>query len=454
MASLCRRTHRSDAVRLFKQSFGMQSVLSQHRQQRPCPSPLCHPCFPITSPPPPPVLKVCKLTCDLLYRVQTLLRFAYAHVQLMLYRPFLHYISPRLSAGRTIDDRYYACAAAGISVSRNIMHIAMEIKNQALVVGPFWTMLYTQFFAILTLVFYVLENPDKPGSAEIFADAAGAREMIAKMGPRSFAADRITKSLNTLWENLPDSIKDGKAKALPSRKRSAPGPKTGPVPATSHKTPGATAKIASAASRKGLNQRPSFDKAHRTSSQRALSMTYSDILPLNVSSTGTASDISSINPSSTQPSNPYMRNSQSVESPSIYKLDAMMFPSGDPFAYPNQPLLDYSGTVATHAELNNPSHISAVQSHQASSRNFYMPGLYGDIEGQLSKSYIELWREDQRLATNTKLLHSGLHASLPDAVQSTRPEWPGPLRTDVPIAGIVGGTTNSGTPCRTRAPCS
>lgn len=154
----------------------------------------------------------------------------------MLYRPFLHYISPRLSTGKVVDDRYYACAAAGISVSRNIIHIAMEIKDQVLVVGPFWSMLYTEFFAILALVFYALENPDKQGSTEIYADANAGREMIAKMALRSFAADRITSSLSSLWENLPESIKNGSTRALPTRKRSAPGQKQGPVPLPAHKT--------------------------------------------------------------------------------------------------------------------------------------------------------------------------------------------------------------------------
>lgn len=307
----------------------------------------------------------------------------------MLYRPFLHYISPRLSAGKLVDDRYYACAAAGISVSRNIVHIAMEIKNQALVVGPFWSMLYTEFFAILTLVFYALENPEKPGSAEIFTDAAAGREMITSMASRSFAADRISGSLNTLWNNLPDSVRNGKAKALPSRKRSAPGPKPGPIPLTTNKNPGSATKIASAASRRSLKQRPSFDSAHRTPSQRALAMSYNELHPLDVSSIGASSDISSGTPSTAHSSNQFMRTSQTLESPSIYKLDAMMFPSGDPFAYPNQPLLDYGGAVATHPE-SQPSNVSAVHSHQTDSRNFYMPGLYGDIEGQLSKSSEEL----------------------------------------------------------------
>ena len=114
----------------------------------------------------------------------------------MLYRPFLHYVSPRLAVGKKIDGRYYDCAAAGISVSRNIVHIGIEIQKQAALIGPYWFILYTEFFAILSLVFYVLENPDKPGSAEILADAHAGKDVIASMAQRSLAADRITNSLN------------------------------------------------------------------------------------------------------------------------------------------------------------------------------------------------------------------------------------------------------------------
>lgn len=114
---------------------------------------------------------------------------------MMLYRPFLHYASPRLSAGKNIDERYYACAAAGISVSRNIVHIGTEIRKQTVLIGPYWFMLYTEFFAILSLVFYVLENPTKPGSAEILADARAGRDVVASLAERSMAADRVTNTL-------------------------------------------------------------------------------------------------------------------------------------------------------------------------------------------------------------------------------------------------------------------
>lgn len=317
----------------------------------------------------------------------------------MLYRPFLHYISPRLSTSKVVDERYYACAAAGISVSRNILHISTEIKNQALVVGPFWSMLYTEFFAVLSLLFYVLENRDKQGAMEIYAEANAGREMIAKMTQRSLAADRITSTLNTLWENLPEGIKNGKNQAMPSRKRSAPGPKPGPVPLSTHKSP-TSSKVSSAVSRTANRQRPSLDKSHRSSSQSMFSSAnYTELHALDVSSAGPLSDASGSTPSSASRYLGPGNSGHGVNKSNLYKLDALMFPSGDPFAYPNQPLPEFVAPASTHAETN-PSHISAVHGRQqADASNFYLQGLYmGDIEGQLGKCFKldarELWLID------------------------------------------------------------
>jgi hypothetical protein len=296
---------------------------------------------------------------------------------MMLYRPFLHYISPRLSAGKVVDENYYACAAAGISVCRNIIHIAMEIKDQALVVGPFWSMLYTEFFAILTLVFYVLENPDKAGSAEIFAEASAGREMIAKMALRSLAADRITSSLNSLWDNLPESVKQDQPRPVSTKKRPAAGPKPGPVPLSTHKAPVPTSRASDTRAGIPLAFRSPMQGAR--SSSRGFSVNPSELHPLDVPGAG-APDAAT--PSSTAQKTEATYISQHSNTPSqalaqspdsIYKFDAMMFASGDPFAYPNQPLVE-------------PQPPQMPPPPQADSSNFYMtPGLYGGIEGQLSE---------------------------------------------------------------------
>jgi len=94
------------------------------------------------------------------------------------------------------DDRSYACAAAGISVSRNIVHITVEMKRRGVLIGAYWFTMYTTFFAILSLAYFVAENPDKPGSQEIFKDAIAGKDALQGLAKRSQAADRCNNSLN------------------------------------------------------------------------------------------------------------------------------------------------------------------------------------------------------------------------------------------------------------------
>ena len=127
-------------------------------------------------------------------RVQQLLRTAYAHVQMMLYRPFLHYVSQSYQS-KKVDKRSYACAAACVSVSRNIIHITGEMKNRGLLIGAYWFTMYTTFFAILSLLFFILENPGSPTSQEILRDANEGKDTLASLAKRSMAADRCSKML-------------------------------------------------------------------------------------------------------------------------------------------------------------------------------------------------------------------------------------------------------------------
>jgi hypothetical protein len=126
--------------------------------------------------------------------VQHLLRMGYAHAQMMLYRPFLHYVSHTCKS-RVIDKRSYACAAACVSVSRNIVHIACEMKRKGLLAGAYWFTMYTTFFAILSLVFYALENPDNDASQDVLRVATEGKETLQQLTQRSMAADRCSATL-------------------------------------------------------------------------------------------------------------------------------------------------------------------------------------------------------------------------------------------------------------------
>ncbi|KXJ89969.1 fungal-specific transcription factor domain-domain-containing protein [Microdochium bolleyi] len=139
-------------------------------------------------------------------RIKILLRFAFAHVQMMLYRPFLHH-NPRQSPGQpAVDNRVYALAAAGIHVCRNIVHIGLEIKKRAALIGPYWFNTYTQFTAVLCLVIYILNNPQAPALPAILSDAQLGKDSISSFTQKSLAADRITAALNALFKQLPSRM--------------------------------------------------------------------------------------------------------------------------------------------------------------------------------------------------------------------------------------------------------
>lgn len=120
---------------------------------------------------------------------------AYAHIQMFLYRPFLHYASPSIQA-KMVDKRSYACAAACVSVSRNIIHLTSEMKRRGLLMGSYWFYMYTTFFAIIALLFYVLENPHSPSVEDLLRDAYEGKDTLASLAARSLAADRCSRTLN------------------------------------------------------------------------------------------------------------------------------------------------------------------------------------------------------------------------------------------------------------------
>ena len=119
---------------------------------------------------------------------------AYAHCEMFLYRPFLHYVSQALQA-KNIDKRSCACAAACISVSRNIVHLTTEMKKRGLLIGSYWFYMYTTFFAIISLVFFVLENPRNSMAEDILKDAYEGKDTLAGLAAKSHAADRCSKVL-------------------------------------------------------------------------------------------------------------------------------------------------------------------------------------------------------------------------------------------------------------------
>ncbi|KAI0117559.1 hypothetical protein F4776DRAFT_656176 [Hypoxylon sp. NC0597] len=326
-------------------------------------------------------------------RVRNLLRFTFAHVQMVLYRPFLHYVSPRISAGKDVNERAYACGAAGVSVARNIVHIGTEMRKQVSLVGPYWFTLFTEFFAVITLVFFVLENQDKPGSMEILADAVAGKEMITELSRKSMVADRISSSLVMLFDQLPDNLKEVKARTISSRKRPAsegsrdssstliPLPSAYPSesmrtqPEKASRSQGISSKKAGKAPAGSVPQDITVNDSPLPQPELGDSFTAAfEFSPLDLSMPSP----DSVTAAALQEPSPMDLQHQAFSAGNpIHHLDAVMFPSDDPLAYPNQPQVDFG--VHQHGVPNaSPGDLSHHDPSQ-----FYIPNFYEGIEGQL-----------------------------------------------------------------------
>ena len=313
----------------------------------------------------------------------------------MLYRPFLHYFSPKACLGKTIDERSYACAATGVSVSRNIVHITTEMKKRGLLVGPYWFTMYTTFFAILSLVFFVLENPDKPGSPEILADANDGKAALNGLAKRSQAADRCSMVLKGLFEQLPERLRNGRAApVITKKKRSAPpikppgpqGMNSSPELSQSDSQPSsflgprATSFPVPTSIQNGNLQRSSYEGDRfqtSTLSNPSLRQSFPEIVsPTTTSANGTPNSSSTVN-STQQPR--YNAQTPLEVDTAFTNLGSMMFPSADPFAYPTQPMMQFENTKQDNHGILNGSQTPHMFLSNISSSS----GIYDDLEGQL-----------------------------------------------------------------------
>ncbi|KAK6439026.1 Gypsy retrotransposon integrase-like protein 1 [Oleoguttula sp. CCFEE 5521] len=299
-------------------------------------------------------------TADRYGRVQHLLRLSYAFAQVLLYRPFLHFTATE-KRSKPIDPRAYACAASYVNVSRNIIHITTQMKQQGMLNGAFWFMMYTTFFSILSLVYFAAENPDNATTNAVIKDALQGKEVLAALATRSMAADRCTETLNVIFSRLPEWMREGKQNPVMSKKRTHG---SGPVPQIGARGSHPDVSVASL-------EPPGPGHPRRASTfprHGVMQPTVSEPIIPDGSSWSTNSDSASgfgpntptssefeqrnfldlPNMSSSMPG--MMQNQMALPpnfaNPAIPDVSAMMFPGGgsEPFLYPNQPLTTFENT--------------------------------------------------------------------------------------------------------------
>lgn len=179
----------------------------------------------------------------------------------------------------------------------------------------------------------------------------------------------------------------------PQKKRAAPSPAksrdTQSSPEVAQRTPGsapvigmlprATTFPVPAPIQTGNLQRASIDGNRfqtNTLSNPNLRQSFQELMsPADLSSTGTPDSTTAANSlqQSPFPQQPFHINT------AIPDLNAMMFPSADPFAYPNQPLMEFDNVKQENVGMRN----GPQGQRMYLSNGVNGPGPYDDLEGQL-----------------------------------------------------------------------
>ncbi|KAJ8117484.1 hypothetical protein OPT61_g1326 [Boeremia exigua] len=355
----------------------------------------------------------------IIIRVQQLLRMAFGHAQLLLYRPFLHYVSSTYK-DNTTDQRAFACASACVSVSRNIIHITSEMRRRGLLAGAYWFSMYTTFFAIVSILYFVLENPNSPTSLELLRDAAEGKEVLAYFAKTSMAADRCSSALNvsvsdaakqqytylllqSMFERLPEAVKQGRELQESRKRRQDSSPQ--PLGSRPHLLDDITMP------RRASTFPESHPDAKRTAPGPNLPISQSHYASLGLDSSFNPPSPSSadffeavpgLTPTSSnaslgqygalpsRPSFPPTPLSHSFTDPSglnvpISDISTMMFPSADPLAYPNPPMTTF--------ENKHP---------QAFDRRLEAPSVGGPTSGIDIKSYPAMFAPSNMSASSLR----------------------------------------------------
>lgn len=146
------------------------------------------------------------------------LQLAFLNCQIMLYRPFIHYISDSRS-GNASDPRSLIRGRNCIKIARMVVKLANKMIDEKLLIGTYWFSMYTIFFSIACLVYYYHFTSSRSNNG-LGANYAGVlfdddlnidivrkdieigKKVLDCLKNSSNSSLRIYNILNTLFEQL------------------------------------------------------------------------------------------------------------------------------------------------------------------------------------------------------------------------------------------------------------
>ena len=153
---------------------------------------------------PPELIPGLKDVPERYLRANRLLHLSFLQVQIILYRPFIHYLSPSAPQSDPLSiQRANNC----ISVARTVVKLAKEMMDVKILPGSYWFSIYTIFFSVAALIYYVREltpttTQDIEKYDQIMEDVKTGKQVLSQLKETSMAAARTYKLLTALFNSF------------------------------------------------------------------------------------------------------------------------------------------------------------------------------------------------------------------------------------------------------------
>ncbi|KAF7617843.1 hypothetical protein F9C07_2281621 [Aspergillus flavus] len=142
-------------------------------------------------------------------RAQYELCMSYAHAQIYLYRPFLHYLVTSSTGEIRSADGFPSYASACVDASRNIIRLAQDMYHRGLFHGVHWDISNMILAASLTMLYIILARKGSSIEDMALAELRTARDLMTLLEPYTTLAKRISIAVKLLTTAiLPTGTRD------------------------------------------------------------------------------------------------------------------------------------------------------------------------------------------------------------------------------------------------------
>ncbi|SZF05706.1 unnamed protein product [Blumeria hordei] len=136
------------------------------------------------------------------YRTQKFLSLAFAHVQMMLYRPFLPFASGNAFEDESKNKTSWACALAYFKVCQNVVQIVKDVQKRGIVIGPSWFMINITSFATLSLLYFNCQRSKSSEPLDIHVEAQGGLDVAKLIAQRKRDACSYLSAIKAISKQL------------------------------------------------------------------------------------------------------------------------------------------------------------------------------------------------------------------------------------------------------------